>query len=1430
MPLLGEITHHDDDLALERAVQLDWFTEDPARNEKLTRSYIWTKEAPKSFVSSAQILNQTMEAFLSSNGLNELVIRATYGQGKTHLAVALANYFGKAADSKEVGNILEKYAHCTGQSPERFANFKAGRQPFLILRLRGDRRENLAQAVVAGLETALRQNPATPNATLGLWFDEARRILSTFSPADQDVANEFLAPHSLDLDLLDRSLLAREDTHYDLLHDLLKAVRHMVPNFGRTADPGEAIELVCDTYCGPNKDYAGLLVLFDEFSLFVNSYAATYRTQHGAPLQRLLDGIYNRKGKAVLLAFAQQSPHAHTLLKDKIQLGGGSVDDVGALVREMTRLDPKDELVLYAPMEDVLDAYLKQVDGEWDALMTDDKLYDQITAAADEVQRLFPERYNHALQWDEERIQEVLVKGCFPLHPVATAIMCSVKLPATDNARSVLSFVVEAVQHAAHEPAVLPNGQLNFIPATRLVQGLGDILAEDPTRWRQFTDALHNIGGEASASWREVLQALFLHEVLELKVRPGEFAQNIAALCGRPASECAEILETLRVRRYIRYDEGRQAYTFWPTGQSGTQVYEHLEKETNAIFSNADKLRDTLEALLENVSYTQEVPLINPTDWQATIHFVAVSSWNLETLRGIVQTYGWSAATNNLRTPSRGFVMQPLAADDYELQWIRNNAERTLNELVAELGDNIPPVLVNIPKVVQAELLRKLISRHVLQGWKKDKQEQLGQQSYTEARASFDSEANKLLQAAANQPTARILVPRPYRAGVEASGKTDSIPAALLACYRVAYRYVPPFFQQYKDNNLNLGKAVRLGCAYLAEGSFDGWEKAAQPFAVAQELFTRYLSVGGDNNWGYVDGSKRVGEPQLNRVRMAYQQLEEAVPRASEKVAVRPVLERLLNPPYGLDCNTLSLVYCGWYGSHHQHLSTYAADGRSLRLGDWLFDGATPRKVVEALCRYDVHLSRRDETQLVGRVSELAKLVKDKVRVSLSEAENMVAELSQYEKDDTLDERTRNTATATIKLLASDMEIAAEFEAAVQKMAQQLATPPATNMTALKQTLEYKRTIPTPERLGSVRPAAEGELPGLATQVRSRLRDITQKVCDDAARLTSVEQYGLQVSKLEAIRNDLERAREYDLVDVAEQAKCKLDQARTGLIGKNADAPFLSRFDNLKAVQHLGQLRELATAAQAYEASHEDTRTKLAKHQDTLQTVIRKAEQDVASWQNKLGTILKSKELVDFKTALDTNRFRYQGEPEEATLNGLYTQRDTVKKLFSKLAELKEQSLRTHADLQRLLTAYDKLAALPGLSPIQQALATTARDAAGAKLQQQIDDATSELQRLVAQSQEPEYDEIKLMGDLNRENPFLPKEHQAQLESLRKTVRAKIDENVARQVEDLVFNQISDPAKRRECLQRLQVRFSQADGHASPSSVTENSVSHAVAV
>lgn len=1408
MPTLGQITRHDDDLALERAVQLEWFTSDPGRNQKLTRSFIWTKEAPKGSVSSTQVLNRTMEAFLTQNPLNELVIRATYGQGKTHLAVALANYFGKPADSQEVHNILEKYAYCTGQSADRFASFKASRQPFLVLRLYGDRLDSLAQAVVTGLENALHQHPDTATATLGLWFEEARRILSTFKADEIEVANAFLAPHQLDLDVLDLELEASNDAHHDLLHELLRHVRHITPNFGRTADPGQAIEMVCDEYCGPGKPFAGLLVLFDEFSLFVNSYATKYRNQQGAPLQRFLDGIYNRKGKAVLLAFAQQSPHAHTLLKDKIQVGGGNVNDLGALIREMTRLDPKDEMSLYAPMEDVLDAYLQQDDEQWDKFMQDDDLYSQSTDAADEVQRLFPERYATKLGWDEERIQRVLVKGCFPLHPVATAIMCSVKLPATDNARSVLSFVVEAVQATALEQAVRQDGKLNFIPATRLVQGLGEVLAEEAIRWRQYSDAAHQLGGEAPAIWREVLQALFLHEVLELKVRPGEFPQNIASLSGLPIDECAPTLKTLHARRYIRYDEGRDAYTFWPSGQSGTQVYEQLEKEINAIFSNPDTLREELAAALNREEYEYwEIPLRNSFDWRASINLLPVSLWNVEALRDIVEVSHWDTHSNSMHMPLRGYAIYPLAADDYEVQWIRANAESILNELVQELGDNLPPTAIMVPTQPQTELVRKLIGQRVLHSWKKGKQEQLGQQSYTEARASFDTEVKTLLNAVSDQPFSRIIVPRPYRAAVEASGRASTISGALLSCYQVAYRYVPPFFQQYKDNSRNLVKAVRMGCGYLAKGSFDGWDMAAQAFPVAQELFNRYLSVGSTDNWGYVDGAKRVSQPQQNAVYAAYKLLEEAVPRASEKVRLRPLLEQLVNPPYGLDTNTLSLVYCGWFGAHHLHLQTHADDGQPLRLSDWLADSADPAKVINTLCRRDVVLTRRDETKLQGRVHELVKLIKAKTPMTLAEAENIGAELGQYETDPTLEERTINSATDALQQLKGHIALAADFEESVRKAAEVLATPQANNITGVRLALANKQNLPNASKLGNVRPAAEAELPALVEQARTHLRDVVQRLADDQANLKSITHFELQKRQLSSLSADLAKANEFDLVDVVDQAMQKLEQAKNGLIDKDYDAPFLSQFDNLKNIQSLAQLRELHAAAVTYRAAHPDSEAKLVKHRETLQLAIGKAEQDLAGWQAKLAAIVKSKDLMDFKTQLDTNRFRYLGAPEEAMLEALMAQRETVKKFFKKLTDLIAQSPRNHADLQKLLNTYDKLATQADLSEQQQALATSARAAASAKLQQQIVQAVASFESMVTRSQEPAYDEVALMGELNRENPFLPKEQQAQLVALRKIVRAKIDDNVAKRVEDLVFNEISDPAKQRECLQRLLARF-----------------------
>ncbi len=84
-----------------------------------------------------QMLWKLCEAYAIGNAPNSFTVVATYGHGKSHFAVAVANYFGKALESSEYAAVRESLGLAIGNKPllGRFTSFKESSDPSLSFSL-----------------------------------------------------------------------------------------------------------------------------------------------------------------------------------------------------------------------------------------------------------------------------------------------------------------------------------------------------------------------------------------------------------------------------------------------------------------------------------------------------------------------------------------------------------------------------------------------------------------------------------------------------------------------------------------------------------------------------------------------------------------------------------------------------------------------------------------------------------------------------------------------------------------------------------------------------------------------------------------------------------------------------------------------------------------------------------------------------------------------------------------------------------------------------------------------------------------------------------------------------------------------------------------------------------------------------------------------
>ena len=189
-------------------VQLRWFW-DAEKNAELAKGYIFTRQAGANQKSTVDALNMVRFGLTDPGSDNRMLFLATFGQGKTHLALAMANFFAKSPDSREVRWLIESLAHAYGDDPalKSFTDLKERNPRHLVVCLQGDVGGfDLGSNFVRELEHSLAAELVPSGGMLPLWYKVAIETLDATVASQRPKADSFLAAYEMDLPTLRQRL------------------------------------------------------------------------------------------------------------------------------------------------------------------------------------------------------------------------------------------------------------------------------------------------------------------------------------------------------------------------------------------------------------------------------------------------------------------------------------------------------------------------------------------------------------------------------------------------------------------------------------------------------------------------------------------------------------------------------------------------------------------------------------------------------------------------------------------------------------------------------------------------------------------------------------------------------------------------------------------------------------------------------------------------------------------------------------------------------------------------------------------------------------------------------------------------------------------------------------------------------------------------
>ena len=1394
MSTIGELVQLDADAAFRSDVQLDAY--DKPYNLGLLRSYLFTDAAPQGLASSRSILKTIVDAYNNGRLENRMVVIANYGHGKSHLALSLANYFGRPANSEEVKIVLGKIAQASKDSAGTalFDEFKRNHPRHMVLRLRGDMAGSLRSQFVRALEEAMQGEPTLKNQTLPFWFTEAEKQLRRLKDEQLQKANAYLEQFRQTVDDLIDAVKARRMDVYERCVGVIYAVHEIKPNFGSEVSLKEIVNWAAKELCGPGKTFSGILILFDEFSLYLQNYVSQSSANE---LQDLMNGVDDQRQKVVVVAFSQHDPvnYVQSLMQPSMVRE--------SVIRELSRLPQK--IFLYSLMESVIDAYLKQSPQLWNELKAADGFFSQ---ACDVTFDAYQMRYKKIVGWEYENFREIVAKGCFPLHPMTTALLCNIKLDAAQGGqdpRTVLEFVMDHRQRLSSE-SVIKDEHPNWVLPIELVDFFGPQLSGE--RYRMYDAARRTVGNEpGKEDYHRILKALLLHEVAELRGNAADQIAQLATMAGLEEGKTKAALRILAEDRTIRQDPTSRRYSFWAGGLDVSDYERVLQshlKETALTAEDIQKLTN-----FQTLNVPPVIPWGHADDWAADSHLVLARDFNASLIRSKLQEYHISL--NGVIDGNRGVAFWLLAETQEEHQTLSKTVQAMLKESLGE-NDTIP-VLIVLPRDATPDLLEALKRLKALERFTID-QKQTYKQMYDQDVASVRANIARILNNISYnltsitqlRPVGAYLTNPMYRDALAGQSQL-SVPTALALCYNKAYpQEVPEFYTHYKLGASNLRGAAKTVAVTLLGNQIGSNETALSANPVAGGIVDKYLTT----RWGILNPStKRIQVPTHPRIKTVWNYLDQAFAPSKGETSVGNVLVPLLNPPFGYDYNTLTLIFCAWFGYNAQDLQV-SINGRRCPVSELskilAEERVGPRDFINKICSSSkVALSRQDLSSVELEVRDAFARV-DKGELSISEAQQFKPVLEKYAGDDRFDEARRKQAGSTAELLTREIELAQKHDQDTARIHKSLtSTSEPQGLLRLEQEI---RDLPS----CTVVVPAGIKRTELMSRLDDRLQDWVNQLCQQAEKLNDLKEYSLLNSHLEDAYKYLRERGRKKLADQVGAALRALEVS-VGMLERHADEDRLrKRIADMDPKARLKLLYGYRQDLKAITGATPQTITVRDDKLNKIETRIAEIESAVRQVINDVARVTDRNSLTQWHHRFGPLQIQADDTPLAAELDKLEPVQQSLEDLLRDMEQITHISADTPAALEALEQQLDKLADRHKevLGDLLQPLIER-----GFRYLERRRTENQERSRLVFQQLEADFGTrretpTRLMSRLEVPPPFLPVDLYTAWDDLKKRVQAQIEEDMVSHVVES-FKRIQNPELRKECLLRLKSAYEQKE-------------------
>ncbi len=934
MKTIADLVEFRRDLFFDGAVQINWFENDTSKRDKAATNFVF--HGPKYHgVSAADIeenrgyrltdtvsfvKNITEELGSQKGKENPITLAiAGYGTGKSHLGLTLSTLFseptGPVADGI-LSNIKNADAVIGSDLEMRLGAYEA---PILVIPINGmgnfDLAAELSRQVIIrlnayGLDT-------TPIDELWPRFQQAYLFVERNYELRQADFDRFFGS-----DCKKEAILHKLTTHEDLAFQWVNEVFEQANGYPIRAvgqeSPQQLLQTLCDSYCGPGQPFQSILILFDEFGRYLEFAAEHPHIAGDAALQQIFEGVQDNADKCTLLCLNQYEL--------KVYLSRITRDRQSTIQRYITRYDSAKKYYLSSNIETLFAHLIKKRDSKFiSAYLADSRVQNLV-----DIQRWFPFAEQQSVWQDSTLYEQVVVQGCWPLHPLATLFLS--RSSGFLQQRSAVTFVAEAFDRAEGRSLRLDEKPWS-ISATELCDSLlvkelviSEEYGQGGALAQSYETVTQKYEHDLSKTHRHALLAVLIAGKLGLKVTSKKEALTaLVALIGCTPQQLESAVTELEDEygvlewneRFLRYEIIGDAVP----RSSFIKFLKHkisgiTPEQREELFASRGKAWAGLNDIEPQFAAENN---ITTSEWK---YFASCTHLGLLplTIKNCVDDCLKAIKPDDLR----GQVVYCYVRGDEQLANARRQAEEVLEANIKRAKCGYLPILIIFLQDCENKISRILAEYSVLSGPISPDEEQKFSHFINDHKSKSLEE---LKQACDN-----LLKEREYIGVAGLTIEKTRLTRAGDSIFRQVYPEIVPFpfdgFTTTRGNAVAV-KDCRLITAELLKGTLNHeWIATQEPRAQnrAKNLLRTWESLGED-------GEIRL-HPRHQGIRKVIISLEEKL-EVEKILNVGTLLQDLMAPPLGFNIASAGLVL-GIFLSPRKDVAVLALDEEDIALGTWI--------------------------------------------------------------------------------------------------------------------------------------------------------------------------------------------------------------------------------------------------------------------------------------------------------------------------------------------------------------------------------------------------------------------------------------------------------------------------------------------------------------